>query len=170
MTKSMLDTQSTQQSKTYTELNKLEKKEQKIYEALASLINFLNGKKHELKLSANFSKFKNEVINAIAQLELKQKHKNATVEPKFNVKHYERAIICASDPSYRDMAIQAASKDLNREALEELVKSLLRDCRQIAKQMKVLAAELRQKQAKTKAHDLLKVVELNDEEAVVVSV
>lgn len=159
-----------QQSETYAELNKLEKKERKIYEALAALINFLNGKKLELKLTTNFSKFKNEVIRAIAQLEGKQKQKNITVEPKFNVKHYERAIICASDPTYRDMAIQAASKDLNREALKELVSSLRRDCRQISKRIKELTSELRRKQVKTNTRNLLKVVELDEDEIVTTSV
>jgi len=169
MIKPTTDSVSTQESETYVELTNLEKKERKVYEALAALINFLNGKKLELKLTANFSKFKNEVIRAVAQLEDKQKQKNTTVEPKFNVKHYERAIICASDPTYRDMAIQAASKDLNREALKELVSSLRRDCRQIAKRIKELTTELRRKQVKTNTRNLLKVVELDEEEAVTTS-
>lgn len=159
MTKSTLNKVSPQQSKLHCEINDLEKKERKIYEALAALINFINGKKRELKLSVSFSKCKQEILNAVAQLEVTKKYKNTTVEPKFNVKHYERAIMCASDPCYRDMAIQAASKDLNREALAELVTSLHRDCRQISKRTKELTAELRRKQVKTNARNLLHVIE-----------
>lgn len=170
MAKSTLNKVSTQQSKLYSKLNELEKKERKIYEALAALINFINDRKRELKLSASFSKFKKETLNAAVQLEIKKNHKNTILEPKFNVKHYERAIICASEASYRNMAIQAASKDLNREALDELVILLGRDCRNISKRVKELSVELRQTQAKTKAHSLLHVVEpVVDDEATAIS-
>lgn len=127
-----------------SKLNDLLKKEQKVYEALATLINFLSGqKKIETKFIKSFLVFKKEVVAAVRQFEPQHKKRKATHEPKFNVKHYERAIMCASNPSYRDMAIQAASKGLNCEAMSELVLSLHRDCLEIGKKIKWLSLELR---------------------------
>ena len=55
----------------------------------------------------------------VGGLPIFEKNKIPPNEPRFNVKHYERAILSASDITYRDMAIQAASKDLTEEAMAE---------------------------------------------------
>lgn len=125
-------------------LHELEKKEKRIYEALAALLNFLLGeKKHELKTTHRFSSFKKTVLTAATEREFCRKSKSNAVETKFNVKHYERAMQCASDPTYRDMAIQAASKDLNQEAMEELIMALCKDCREASRLVKEAASECR---------------------------
>lgn len=132
----------TEHSKIQSQLNEAEKQEKKIYEALAALINYIKGvKKYQLKTPTDFPKFKKDILEAVAKFEVK-KHKASGCELKFNVKHYERAMKCASDTTYRDMAIQAANKDLNQEAMNELVIALSKDCREATRLVKSLSLEL----------------------------
>lgn len=141
MSKTTLDQMQAQQSKIRSQLNEAEKQEKKLYEALAALINYIKGvKKHELKTAIDFSTFKKDLLATVTKLEIKKHKSNG--ELKFNVKHYERAIKCASDITYRDMAIQAANKDLNQETMNELVMVLYRDCREASKQVKEWTVEL----------------------------
>ena len=136
--------QSAKNLKLYNELHDLERKEKRTYEALAALIQFLKGgKKKEWPKMMDFSEFKKAVLAGAIDFNLNEKSEAAALEPKFNFKHYERAILCASDATYRDMAIQAASKDLTQEALVELMASLRRDCQRISRQVKELTIELR---------------------------
>ena len=146
-----------QKEKLNVKLSVLEKKERKTYEALAAVINFLNkGKKGKLAPCKSFSTFKKDIISAVGQLSVKRKLKTASAEPKFNVKHYERAIKCAADATYRDMAIQAANKDLNHEAIGELVEEFKKDCRQSTRSVKELRAELRKSEKMNSVRRLLK--------------
>ncbi len=136
-----------QPSELNNQLHTLEKKERKSYEALAALVRFIKGiKKQEWLKITDFCEFKKKVLASVADFGFKKKAKTTHPEPKFNVKHYERAILSASDPAYRDMAIQAASKDLTHEALGELITSLCRDCQRVSRQVKELATELRKGQ------------------------
>ena len=134
----------TQSSKAQMKIIELEKKEKKTYEALAALINFVEGRgKYTINAVTNFVKFKKEVIVVALQLKSKRKQKASSLDPKFNVKHYEHAIRCASDSTYRDMAIQAANKDLSREAMVELIVALHKDCRDASRRVKESMVELR---------------------------
>lgn len=142
MSKLSFDQLQTQYSKMRVQLHEVEKREKRTYEALAALINYIKGiKKYDVKAYTDFFEFKKELLAAVTKLKVKQ-HKMSNREPKFNVKHYERAIKGASDATYRDMAIQAANKDLNHEAITELVTALHKDCREVTKQVKELMVEL----------------------------
>ncbi len=133
-----------QLSTLHSRLHQLQAKERMIYEALASLVRFIKG-----EASKNFSKindfreFKKLVLASVLSFSKARKKKVGVIEPKFNVKHYERTIVCACDSTYRDMAVQAASKDLTRDAIYELIASLRQDCQRISRQVKHLAGELR---------------------------
>lgn len=135
-----------QEIKLYSNLCTLEKKEKQTYEALAALVTYLDNKRQGWELS-DFNKFKKEVLKSAGELALCEKAKGAWHEPKFNVKHYERAILYASNSTYRDMAIQAANKDLNEEAMGELITALSRDCRRISRELKEITAEWRKSRA-----------------------
>lgn len=132
---------SQESSKLYQQVTDLEKKEKKAYEALAALMQFVKmGKKLDLFKIDEYNDFKKAVLAGVADFDCRRKSKLSNAEPKFNVKHYERAILCASDATYRDMAIQAASKDLTEDARLELILALRRDCCQISRQLKELAS------------------------------
>ena len=135
-----------QQARLYSNLCTIEKKEKQTYEALAALVTYLNNKQQKLEVT-DFNKFKKEVLKSAGELALCGKAKGIGHEPKFNVKHYERAILCASNSTYRDMAIQAANKDLNEEAMGELIAALSRDCRRISWKLKEIVSEWRKSQA-----------------------
>lgn len=124
-----------QQVKLYNQLCGLEKKEKQTYEALAALITYVNGEKLEWETD-DFNKFKKGVLAAVGELHICEEKKTPANEPKFNVKYYERAILSASDVTYRDMAIQAANKDLTEEAMAELITTISRDCRRISRKLK----------------------------------
>lgn len=152
-----------QQVKLYSLLCTLEKKEKQTYEALAALVTHLDGKKREWETD-NFNKFKKAVLTSIGDLTICEKTKTNNHEPKFNVKHYERAILCASDATYRDMAIQAANKDLTEEAMGELIAAIARDCRRITRELKETTTEWRKCQPVSSVRQVWQnVVELDDE-------
>ena len=172
MAKSILNKIQTQQVTLNNRLSELEKKERKTYEALAALIGFLDkNKKCELKTYKNFTTFKKEVLSATVPFDLKKT--TTGCEPKFNVQHYERAIKCACDTAYRDMAIQVANKDLTHEAMAELVEEFRKDCRKATRCVKAMRAEIRKSQPiKNSVRRLLKnVVDpvVDDEDSVVVT-
>jgi inorganic triphosphatase YgiF len=133
-------------SKRQDQIAQLEKKEKKAYEAFAALISFVKGikKQNALKIS-DFSKFKKAVLASGNEFVLRQKSKTCANETKFNVKHYERAILCASDATYRDMAIQAANKDLTPEAMQALIIAIRKDCQLVSRQLKELLGETRKR-------------------------
>ena len=124
------------------QLRSLEKKEKQTYEALAALVLYVKGKKRDWKKD-NFSKFKKAVLTSVGDLSICAASRPNSSEPKFNVKHYERAILCASDSTYRDMAIQAASKDLTKEAMGDLITAIRRNCRCVSRQVKETLMEFR---------------------------
>ncbi|MFW0072416.1 MAG: hypothetical protein AB8Z23_00315 [Coxiella-like endosymbiont] len=162
-----------QKIKLYNQLCGLEKKEKQTYEALAALITYINGEKLEWGTD-NFNKFKKGVLAIVGELPickknkmLCKKNKMLTNEPKFNVKHYERAILSASDVTYRDMAIQAANKDLTEEAMVELIAAISRDCRQISRKLKEITTEWRKCQVPLHVSQKRQnVIELDDKECV----
>ncbi|WP_315957691.1 hypothetical protein [Coxiella burnetii] len=131
-----------QEFKLYHQLCDLEKKEKQTYEALAALVVYIDGKEREWETD-DFNKFKKTVLASAGDLAVCEKAKAAAGEPKFNVKHYERAILCASDATYRDMAIQAANKDLTDEAMGELIAAISRDCRRTTRELKEIISEWR---------------------------
>lgn len=155
-----------QKIKLYNQLCGLEKKEKQTYEALAALITYINGEKLEWGTD-NFNKFKKGVLAIVGELPICKKNKMLTNEPKFNVKHYERAILSASDVTYRDMAIQAANKDLTEEAMVELIAAISRDCRQISRKLKEITTEWRKCQVPLHVSQKRQnVIELDDKECV----
>ncbi|MFW0083034.1 MAG: hypothetical protein AB8Y67_01415 [Coxiella-like endosymbiont] len=155
-----------QKIKLYNQLCGLEKKEKQTYEALAALITYINGEKLEW-VTDNFNKFKKGVLAIVGELPICKKNKMLTNEPKFNVKHYERAILSASDVTYRDMAIQAANKDLTEEAMVELIAAISRDCRQISRKLKEITTEWRKCQVPLHVSQKRQnVIELDDKECV----
>lgn len=155
-----------QQIKLYDQLCVLEKKEKQTYEALAALITYMHGEKLEWKTD-DFNKFKKGILTTVSELSICEKKKTLTNEPKFNVKHYERAILSASDVTYRDMAIQAANKDLTKEAMEELITAISRDCRRISRELKEITIEWRKCQVPLHVNQRWQnVVELDDEKRV----
>jgi hypothetical protein len=150
MSKQIMD-QSKQSAKLQNQLGFFEKKEKQAYEALAALVGFIkDGKKQPCLNIHDFNKFKKCVLASIADLKLCNKPKSAQQEPKFNVKHYERAILCASDVTYRDMAIQAANKDLTKEAMHDLVMALRKNCCQASRQIKETISEIRKSYAEAR--------------------
>ena len=152
--------------KLYKQLCGLEKKEKQIYEALYALITYINGEKQEWGTD-DFNKFKKRILAIVGELPICKKNKISTNEPKFNVKHYERAILSASDVTYRDMAIQAANKDLTEEAIAELIVAISHNCRQISRQLKEITVEWRKCQASTHVSQKWQdVIKLDNEECV----
>lgn len=94
-----------------------------------------------------------------------RKKKTTPHEPKFNVKHYERAILSASDVTYRDMAIQAANKDLTEESMAELIAAISRDCRRISRELKETTVEWHKCRVPLHVHQRWQnVVELDDDD------
>lgn len=128
--------------KLQTQFDTLQKKEKKTYEALNALLYFFKeGKKPEcVKEIIDFKSFKKMVLETADHLNEPTKSK---ICERFNVKHYQRAIVCAQNNSYRDMAIQAALKDLNKEALADLITAIRKECCQVSKQVKELTNEIR---------------------------
>ena len=166
MTRKTQNVLNSQKIKLYNQLCGLEKKEKQTYEALATLITYVNDEKLEWETD-DFNKFKKEVLAIVGKLSICEKNKIPTNEPKFNVKHYERAILSASDVTYRDMSIQAANKDLTKEAMAELISAISRDCRRISRKLKEITIEWQKCQVPLYVSQRWEnIIELDDEERV----
>lgn len=122
----------------------LQKKEKQSYTALSALIACITGENPVDQQVMSFSQFKKVVLSSVAAIKKNIHFKPHSHEPKFNVKHYERSILCAYDASYRDVVIHAACKDLNPEAQSELLESLSKSCRLLTRKVRQINAELRE--------------------------
>lgn len=104
--------------------------ERSAYVALSTLIDILSGhQSHKRKLlpGDDFMTYKQTVLTE-AQQACDKLSKEPTNGAPFNILHYQRAILNASDSNYRHMAVMAAIKDLHATALLKLVSTLTQHC------------------------------------------
>ncbi len=115
----------------------LQKQEKQNYEALSGLIGFIRGLQrpyHKLTASTDFERYKRSLLAEATLINSQHTQKVAKqTDTQFNVTHYQRAILSASQENYRNMAILAAIKDLTPSALHRLVMLIRKNCIKISR-------------------------------------
>lgn len=125
-----------------SELFKLKDKEQQAYIALSTLVDLLQGYTkhiHDYKATTDFERYKRVTLIRTTQLNLN--HYNnpcSTQENHFNIMHYQRAILSASRPTYRNMVILTAKHTLTQSAIANLLNSMKKYCIKLSKETKVI--------------------------------
>ena len=133
-------------------ISALQAKEKQSYNALSAVIDFVQGQQrhtHEYKSSTDFDRYKRVTLMRVARLKLKgATMAGSNQENQFNVMHYQRAILTASQSNYRNMAILAAKHNLTAQALIKLVNLIKKSCIKLSKEIKLTERKLILEQSK----------------------
>lgn len=122
-------------------------KEKAYYTSLSALIDFLQGEQkhqHAYKSFESFEDYKRNTLSQTSKLKSLENDKARASENQFNVMYYQRAILCASEANYRNMAILAAMHNLTPIALHQLLTFMKKSCIRLSKEIKKMEKQYQQ--------------------------